>query len=215
METTDSMPPDNAPSGVESGKYRSRIWRFIRKFCLDMLPVIAGVVIGMFLNNEREARQNRNLTETTLQALSGEFKENGREIDTKLTRHTRIIDSLQYYMADEQLNLFEILVKGGGLASSEIYTTNWRATLNNNSLRLINFQTVKLLSRIENLHEDLAKQVDMLFLILYEPSMYKRGKDAVVHRKNVFDLMVGYRANEQELLQLYAEFENVVNTKQY
>lgn len=195
--------------------FKQRLLPYLKKFSMDMLPIIVGVFIGLFLNTQREERQNRNLLDNTLQALSLEFEENSREIRGKLRRHTQIIDTLDFYMEDPNYNLYDLLVKAGGLASSEIYTTNWRATLNNCSLQLINFQTVKLLSRIENLHDDLTKEIDMLYLIIYGPSMYKRGEEGIEYRRNVLDLVRSYKADEEELLRHYTDFSDIVDNREY
>jgi len=211
-DSPQSEPVDSSPPRK---KIITLVGNHLKKFCLDMLPVIAGVVIGLYLTAESEERQNRKLLDNTLEALSNEFKANGLEINKKLIRHTRIFDSLKYYQSDTQYNLNDILGKAGGLASSQIYTTNWQATLNNYNLQIINFETVKLLSRIENIHDELTKQVDIFYEKVYAPSMYARGEEGVSHRKIVMDVMEDYKANEQELLQLYNEFSVVVETKRY
>jgi len=51
--------------------------------------------------------------------------------------------------------------------------------------------------------------------LVYEPAMYTRGRERVFHRKVVMGVMRGYKGSEEELLQLYKEFSNIVETKQY
>lgn len=201
---------------VPDSKVRSkRIWLYFKKFCLDMLPVIAGVVIGMFVNSYTEEQKNENMLENTLQALSSEFTENGHELRKKLPRHVRIIDSLTYYRDNEQFTLYDVLLKAGGLSTSKISTTNWRAALNNYSFQLINFPTIKLLSAIENLHEEQSELDDRFTEIVYSPSFYERGEGGVAYRKNVLDAMSNYKVNEEELLQLYKDFAHIVSTRKY
>jgi hypothetical protein len=196
-------------------KRRSRTWLYLKKFCLDMLPVIAGVVIGMFVNSYTEEQKNQSMLKNTLQALSNEFTENGYELKKKLPQHRRIIDSLTYYKDDEQFSLYEVLLKAEGLQDSKISTTNWRAALNNYSLQLINFPTIKLLSTIENVHEEQSKLDDRFAEIVYSPSFYERGKVGVAYRMNVLEAMREYKVNEEELLQLYGDFARTVNSKEY
>jgi hypothetical protein len=213
----ESQDPDarNVDRVPNSKMRRNRIWLYFKKFCLDMLPVIAGVVIGMFVNSYTEERKNQNMLENTLQALSNEFTENGHELNKKLPRHKRIIDSLTYYKGHEQFTLYDVLLKAGGLSFGKISTTNWRAALNNYSLQLINFPTIKLLSAIENVHEEQSKLDDWFAEIVYSPSFYERGKEGVAYRMNVLDAMNNYKANEEELLQLYDDFARIVNSKEY
>jgi hypothetical protein len=199
----------------DSKKRRSRTWLYLKKFCLDMLPVIAGVVIGLFVNSYTEEQKNQSMLENTLQALSNEFTENGYELKEELLRHKQIIDSLTYYKDYEQFTLFDVLLKGGGLSLSKISTTNWRAVLNNYSLQLINFPTIKLLSAIENVHEEQSKLADWFAAIVHSPSFYERGKEGLAYRMNVLDAMTEYKVNEEELLQLYDDFASIVNSKEY
>jgi hypothetical protein len=51
--------------------------------------------------------------------------------------------------------------------------------------------------------------------MVYASSMYARGEEGMSHRKIVMDVMEDYKSNEQELLQLYQEFSDVVETKRY
>lgn len=206
---------DAEESSVTNKVRRRKIFPYVRKFCMDMLPVIAGVVIGMFVNSYTERQHDQNLLENTLHALSNEFLENTMEIKKKLPRYTRIIDSLDYYGDNKEYNLYEILIKAGGLTTSKITTTNWRATLNTYSLQLINFPTVQLLSRIENIHEEQIKLDDLLVEMAYGPPMYKRGDEGLAYRKNILDLMNNYKGNEEERLQLYYDFANIVIAKRY
>jgi hypothetical protein len=214
MPPTDPGVEDEKSSATDKVR-RSKLFSYARKFFLDMLPVIAGVVIGMFVNSYTEEQRNQNLLESTLHALSYEFLENTQEMKNKLPRYNRIIDSLNYYMDNKQYNLYEILLKAGGLTTSKITTTNWQVTLNNYSLQLINFPTVQLLSRIENVHEEQTKLVDLLTAMAYGPAMYKRGDEGLASRKNLFDMMINYKSNEEERLQLYYDFANIVITKRY
>ena len=214
MQSTEPGVEDEESSATD--KRRSgKIFPYVRKFSIEMLSVIAGVVIGMFVNSYTERQHDQTLLENTLHALSNEFLENTKEIKNKLPRYTRIIDSLNYYKDHKQYNLYEILVKAGGLNTSKITTTNWQVTLNNYSLQLINFPTVQLLSRIQNIHEEQVKLVDLIMEMAYGPAMYKRGDESLAYRKNLLDMMSNYKGNEEERLELYYEFANVVIAKRY
>lgn len=72
-----------------------------------------------------------------------------------------------------------------------------------------------MLSRIENIHDELKKQVDIFYQMVYASSMYTRGEEGISHRKIVMDVIEDYKANEEELLQLYKEFSEAVETKRY
>ena len=76
MENNSPQPEPVDSSGRDKRIIKS-VGNHFKKFCLDMLPVIAGVVIGLYLTAESDERQNRKLLDNTLEALSNEFKANG------------------------------------------------------------------------------------------------------------------------------------------
>ena len=89
----------------------------------------------------------------------------------------------------------------------ELYTTNWQVTLSTNSLRLINFETITLLSEIEAKHNELKEQGQILTSLLYNTAIYKNDREGFYHRKVLASWIGGYMGNEEELIALYDEFK--------
>lgn len=194
---------------------KKSIKEIFSKIGSDIIPVIAGILIALFINNFQQNYRDKKLLESTLQSLSNEFAENAAEINEELPRHRQWIDTLERYKESENHSIYDMTAKAGPISIAFIFTTNWQATLNNNSLGFLNFQTVQLLSEIDATHQELRKQEDMLYPVVFGPPMFKRGKEGLEYRQGLEGWFTTFTINEEELLKLYEKFEQVVQNKQY
>jgi hypothetical protein len=112
-----------------------------------------------------------------------------------------------FYEKDASLSIYDLTVKSPGLTMVDLYTTNWQVTLSTNSLRLINFETITLLSKIDAKHNELKDQGAVLTSLLYNTAIYKNDLEGFYHRKVLAAWVGGYMGNEQELIELYDEFK--------
>src|SRR5687768_14241322 len=108
-----------------------------------------------------------------------------------------------------------INTKTNGMGTPKIQSTNWRGALNNNSFRMLNFETINLLSQIENLYDELKDQEELMYPNVYGPPWFKTGQEGWEYRKGMDAWMITYMGNLQELLALYKEFEEVVRKEKY
>ncbi len=187
----------------------------IGKIGLDIIPVIAGILIALFINNLQKDYRDEKLLESTLQSLSEEFKKNSENINAYLPRQTHFLDTIQHYREDKTYSIFDIATKANGMGSPEIHSTNWQTSLNNSSLCLLNFQTINLLSRIDSKYQELKEQEKFFYHIAYGPPIFKKGGEGLEYRKGMELWLTSYIGNEKELLALYEEFEEILKNKQY
>jgi hypothetical protein len=204
---------DSHPSAENSKK--KPVKSVISRIGLDMIPVVAGILIALFINNLQQDYRDKKLLESTLQSLSNEFTDNAAEITENLPFHLRLIDTLQHYKESEHHSIHDMVTKVGKLSTANIFTTNWQATLNNNSLGFLNYKTVQLLSDIDAQQQEMRKQEEMLLPVVLGPPMYKRGKEGLEYRLGLEKWLLTFIGNEEALLGLYEEFEQVVRNKQY
>lgn len=204
----------NDPQTVETNHRRGKKFRkVLGKIGLDMIPVVFGILIALFINNLRENYQDRKLLKGTLLSLSEEFKKNIEGIQKNLRRQTLLLDTLQYYRKDSTYSIFDLATKAEGIGLAEIYSTNWQISLNNNSLRLLHIRTINLLSKIDFKHRELKDYESIIYPILLGPRIYKRGKEGLDHRKGLEAWLENYIGNQKELLALYEDFEKAIADK--
>ena len=181
----------------------------------EMIPVIAGILIALFINNWQQSYRDEKLLESTLQSLSEEFDKNAENIQSYLPRQSHFLDTLRLYHDDTTLSILDIATKTCGMGSPEIYATNWQLSVNNNSMRLLNFQTINLLSQIESKYQELRDQDRFLYPILYGPPVFQTGEEGVAYRRGMELWLNSYMGNEKELLALYEEFQQIVQNREY
>ena len=186
---------------------QSTPYKLVGKLAVELVTVIAGILIALFVNSIQEKRADKKNLDETLHALSLEFDKNRDNIKSKSHRIQRFRDTLEFYEKDASLSIYDLTVKSPGLTLVDLYTTNWQVTLSTNSLRLINFVTITLLSEIEAKHNELKEQGQILTSLLYNTAIYKNDREGFYHRKVLASWIGGYMGNEQELIALYDEFK--------
>ena len=192
-------------------KKKKNFKKVLGKIGLDMIPVVVGILIALFINNLRENYQNKKLLEGTLLSLSEEFKENIEGIQINRQRLTQLLDTLLHYREDSTNSIFDLANKANGIGFAEIHFTNWQISLNNNSLRLLNIQTVNLLSKIDAKHRELKEQESFIYPIVFGPPFFKKGEEGLAYKKGLEIWLTAYIGNEKELLALYEDFEKAVS----
>jgi hypothetical protein len=195
----------------EEKKERGKsIRKTVTRLAFELLTVIAGILIALFVNNIQEQRNDERILNETLRSLSLEFDKNLDNIKAIAHRLNRFRDTLTFYENNESISIFDLTVKAPGLSAADLYTTNWQVTLSSNSLRLINFETVTLLSKIDAKHNELKDQAAVLNDLVYNTAIYKTDREGFYHRRVLASWISGYMANEGELAALYDQFRAVV-----
>ena len=198
---------DEPPNKKKHGR---TTYKIVGKLAVELVTVIAGILIALFVNSIQEKRADQKNLDETLHALSLEFDKNRDNIKSKSHRIQRFRDTLEFYEKDASLSIYDLTVKSPGLTLVELYTTNWQVTLSTNSLRLINFETITLLSEIEAKHNELKEQGQILTTLLYNTAIYKNDREGFYHRKVLASWIGGYMGNVGELIALYDEFKELV-----
>lgn len=187
----------------------------LAKIGLDMIPVTAGILLALFINSVQENYNDQRLLASTLKSLRDEFSKNKSNIERFLPRQQRFVDSLKFFSEDKSYSIADISESTGPAGTPEIHSTNWRASLNNNSIRLLDFEMVNLLSRIDAKYQELKEQETFIYPVVFGPPMFKKGEEGWEYRKGLEYWMSSYVGNERELLQLYQEFDEMLQIKGY
>jgi hypothetical protein len=80
LEVSTSKPTANLPVKKRNATY------FMGQMGREMIPVIAGILIALFINNWQQNYRDEKLLESTLQSLSEEFDKNTENIQSYLPR---------------------------------------------------------------------------------------------------------------------------------
>ena len=194
-------------SGNKKKQGQTTTYKIIGKLAVELVTVIAGILIALFVNNVQEKRTDKKILDETLHALSLEFDKNRENIKSISHRVQRFRDTLEFYENDPSLSIYDLTIKSPGLTIADLYTTNWQVTMSSNSLRLINFETITLLSKIDAKHKELKDQGAILTSLVYSTAIYKNDREGFYQRKVLASWIGGYIGNEAELIALYDEFK--------
>ena len=194
---------------MEEKKYKS-VYRMLARFGFELLTIIAGILIALFVNNWQVRNHDRAILESTLNSLSREFEENIESINRIQPKLERFRDTLKFYESNTAVSIYDLTTRAPGLGTADLHTTNWQTTLTSNSIRLLNFQTVTLLSKIDSKHQELKNETAQLISIIYSPALYRMDEEGYRYRKVLGDWIASYLGNEQELIVLYNEFKQLI-----
>ena len=198
---------------MENPGGRHTIYKLLAKLAFELVTIIAGILIALFVNNIQERNRDLALLDNTLNALSREFDKNVDNINKIQYRLERFRDTLNFYSKNTDLSIYDITTKAPGLTVADLYNTNWQAALSSNSLRLLSFETITQLSQIDAKHQELRGQAEILTDIIYSPSLYKRGHEGMPYRRVLEEWLGGYLGNERELIVLYDQFKDLIKQR--
>lgn len=190
---------------------RKSFYGVLTKLGFELVTVIAGILIALFFNNLQERKHDREVLMSTLSSLSKEFDKNIENIERIQQRLERFRDTLHFYEKDKRLSIYDLTIKAPGLTTADLFTTNWQVTLSSNSLRLLDFSTVTLLSQIDAKHLELKEQSETLTAIVYSPALYKTDQEGFEYRRVLGEWIGAYLNNEKELIALYNKFDKSIS----
>lgn len=105
-------------------KRSKRFYRLLGKFGFELITIIAGILIALFVNNLRERNHDRAVLASTLNSLSREFDENMENIHKIQGKLERFRDTLKFYESHNNLSIYDLTTRAPGLGTAELHTQN-------------------------------------------------------------------------------------------
>lgn len=180
-------------SQVETKKFFS--------FFKEVIVVLIGVLIALFINEWRETRNNEKFVESVLEAVELDIKSSQEDLEKVTKKHIRTLDSIALYLEDEERSILHIIQNVGGIqyASTKNISLNYMIA---NRAELLDYELISLLANVEQNSDLLNSKFDKLMDYAYETveaSDAKSKRIFIIHLSNVID-------SEQSLLNLYDQF---------
>lgn len=168
-----------------------------------MLPVILGILIALLINNYKEKLDDERFISRIFDSLEKEMKSNEADINEVLPTHYALIKTIDLYMNDENISLSDIIVIGNGLKASTVKNTSWNSFLNSR-LELIDFETISMLTEIEEFKAFLNSKLEKLMNFFLENS----ESTTTLRKKMLRFQLLNLINSEEDLLKLYGEYLN-------
>lgn len=138
----------------------------VSKLFREMIPVIIGILIALFINNWNEDRKDRKYLNQIFSSVGSELEESLSDIREVIPKQMASVDTLDKYMNNDKVSLFDIVMKSNGIHMPYIKTNSWNS-IANSKIELVEYEKLSTLSHIEELKENLAqrteKQMDFIF----------------------------------------------------
>ena len=171
------------------------------KILNDMIPVVLGILIALFLNNWIENRNDKKFLNRVLTSITYELEENKQELELKIEGHNVLLDTIDFYLDNEAVSIGEIIGKTGGLKGVNIKNSSWKSFINPN-IELVDYKVISVMTDIEEGKQNMELQMSKLLDVIYQ-----NISSTSYEKKQIFGLIIGDLAyTEEELLKSHNEF---------
>jgi hypothetical protein len=178
----------------------------LKKLVIDMIPVVLGVLIALFINEWKQNSDNKRFLANVFESVDKEMELNIMEFNKVLPKQQALIDTVRAYMDNDQIQLVELVSKANGIQVPSVRNTSWKSFLNS-KMELVNFETISQLTDIDESKQLMGKKLDgfMDFIIKESVSTSTDSKKLmVIQLLNLID-------SEQQLLHLYQTYLDTEN----
>lgn len=150
------------------------------QFVKEIIPVIAGILIALFIDNWNAQRKDAAYIEQVFSSINSELAETKNAIKENIPEHQALIHAL----TNQQATIADIIRQAGGINVPSIKLNTWRA-VSNAKIDLVSYKKMTTLSTIEEHKELLKSKTEYLMGFLYS-NLYETN----ANKKEVFKLLL-------------------------
>ena len=171
----------------------------MKQIIREIIPVIIGILIALLINNWNEERKEKKYLNQIYSSIEKELEESNNDIIAKVPMQQVLVDSLRKYMNDEDVSIFEIIGKAGGINAPQIKNYSWKA-IANSKIELIEFEKLSALSEIDESKKsfDLKQERTIDFV-------FENLKNTSKEKKEIFMLLTQEIISTEKYMQLEIE----------
>jgi len=176
-----------------------------RTLATETVTIVVGILLALFANARYEAYKERVKTRDVLLGIRAEIEANRESIRVLLPKQ-EVFRDLLFEKADEGKTLVEALSEinrqVGPRDAPEHFLATWRSAVNMGVVEHMKPEVVRLLARIEYLHEMQDRRLQRITETVYSAAAFRtEGSDTVLRSTA---LVVGdYLYSQQTLLDRY------------
>ncbi len=149
--------------------------KIIKVFIKEIVPIIVGILIAMYINNWNENRKDKKYINQIFSSISKELTETNEDITYIIPTQKSLIDTLKFYSENSKISFLDIMKKNNGFHIPSIKLNSWRA-ISNSKIELLNYDKVSILANIEEEKTVLKMKSDRLATLIYS-NIKKSGKE--------------------------------------
>lgn len=138
----------------------------LKQLIREIIPVIIGILIALFINNWNEDQKDKKYLNQIFSSIERELEESKLDIDKVIPKQLAAIDTLQKYLNNDDVSIYQIMMRSNGIHFPTIKTNSWKA-ISNSKIELLEYEKLSALASIEERKEKLTlgveKQMDFIF----------------------------------------------------
>ncbi len=182
---------------------KGKIKNYSLNFLKEIIPVIAGILIALFIDNWNETRKDKNYIEQVFSTINSELEGTNDEIKDIIPLQQKLIDSLEFYSNDKNLSVFKIVKKSNGIQIPKIEINAWKA-VSNSKIDLVSYKKATSLSNIEEQKEILKDKTEFLMTYLYS-NLHETQKNKKETLKIILIDIIQTEKTTQKLIENFIE----------
>ena len=145
---------------------KEKIKNYSKNFIKEIIPVIAGILIALFINNWSETRKDKKYVEQVFATVNSELNETNEEIKDIIPLQQALTDSLELYANYKNATILDVVKKAKGIKIPKIKINAWKA-ISSSKIDLVDYERIASLSNIEEQKEILKDKTEYLMTFLY------------------------------------------------
>ncbi|WP_136666926.1 hypothetical protein [Flavobacterium sp. H122] len=181
---------------------KKKIKDYSFQFIKEIIPVIAGILIALFIDNWNSERKDKIFVNQVYSTISNELKESKNDINAIIPQQDSLITVLELNSNDKKTTILDIVMKSKGIYIPQIKTNAWKS-VSNTKIDLIDFKKIISLSNIDELKETLKNKTVYLMNFLYS-NIHKTDKE---NKQTLKMLLMDIMQTEKSLLQNIEAYE--------
>jgi len=160
----------------------------ISQLIREIIPVIIGVLIALLINNWNESRKDTKYLNQIFSSIQDELEESNTDIKDAIPKKQVLLDTLEIYLTDETVSLFDVMRKVDGVHFASIKNNAWKAVANS-KIELINYEKLSALSDIDEGKESLELKGEKILDFVYDNITATSQEKKEVFKILITDLM--------------------------
>ena len=156
----------------------------IKAVIKEIVPIIVGILIALWINNWNEDRKDKVYINQMSASIHKELTETTEDIIDNITRQRALVDTLNVYITNDTVSIFDIVMKVNGINIPTIKINSWKA-ISNSKIELMAYDQVSTLANIEEQKELLKMKSQNLMNFIYPNT-----KETAVDQKELLKLMM-------------------------
>lgn len=167
----------------------------------EITLVIIGILFALSINNWNESRKDKNYLNKIFTSIENELKESSIDIKRVIPMQLASVDTIEVYMDNEKITLYDILLRTNGIQSPSIKTNSWNA-IANSKIELIEYDKLSALTDIEEGKKNLTQRVEKQIEYVFQNFEKNEKNKKIVLKMMILDIVYAEKELESKIEKL-------------